>query len=242
MQQRERLRRRAIRRRSRRRRTHGGWRVERIDYSEQRHGPNVSSASPDEVVAAIDELPADLPWLDVSSLVLPIFERVRPYPPGYPPRVEAIVPPGLKVSLALDVGPGLIHVTPDMLGRWGMSLADLTAVALANVHDRASQVRPSDVYRDSLDKVEVRLLQTGRGVGSTLILAPTELVRLFGDGPSLFIAPMRDLIIGFPPGEDSLAAWLFGEIAAEDPNHLHPRAFDFDGRGVRVVPLDARSE
>jgi hypothetical protein len=216
--------------------------VERIDYSEQRHGPNITSASPDEVLAAIDKLPADLPWPQMSSLVLPIFERVRPYPPGYPPHVEAIVPPGLKVGLALDFGPGLIHVTPDMLGGWGMSLSDLTAAALANVHDRASQVQRSDVYRDSLDEVEVRLLQTGRGVGSTLVLAPTELVRLFGDRPSLFIAPMRDLIVGFPPGEDALAAWLFGEIAAEDPNHLHPRAFTFDGRGVRVVPLGARPE
>jgi hypothetical protein len=242
MHQRERLRRRAIRRRSRRRQADSGWRVERIDYSERRHGPNITSASPHEVLAAIDELPADLPWPHVSSLVLPIFERVRPYPLGYPPHVEAIVPPGLKVGLALDIGPGLIHVTPDMLGGWGMSLADLTAVALANVHDRASQVQPSDIHHGPLGDVEVRLLQTGRGVGSTLVLAPTELVRLFGDGPCLFIAPMRDLIVGLPPGEDAMAAWLFGEIAAEDPNHLQPRAFAFDGRAVRVVPLDARPE
>lgn len=213
--------------------------MERVDYSEERMGPHVTGASPAEVLAAFEELPADLPWPCVSSLVLPLFERVRPYPAGYPPHLEAIVPPGLKVSLALDIGPGLLHITSEMLDRWGLSLADLTAIALANLHERASEVQPSEIHHGPLGDVEVRALQTGRGVGSTLVLAPSELSRLFGSVPCLLIAPMRDLIVGLPPTEHALAAWLFTEIAAEDPNHLQPRAFSWEGGAVRVTPLMA---
>lgn len=235
MEQRERLRQRAQRRRLRRRRSGGRWRVERLHYSDQPLGPNLIGATPEEVMAALDELPDDFHWPEMAPAILPIFERVRPYPAGYPPRVETIVPPGLKISLALDIGPAFAHVTAEMLERWEVSLADLTAIALANVHDRAAQVQPADVYWGPVGDVQVGALQTGRSIGSTLVLAPSELARLFGRDPRLLIAPMRDVIFGLPPGEDELAAWLFHEIAAEDPNHLRPLLFAFDGQSVRVA-------
>ena len=68
-----------------------------------------------------------------------------------------------------------------------------------------------------------------------LVLAPSELARIFGDGPSLFIAPMRDLVIALPgDAEPGLAAWLYAEVAADDPNCLAPMAFRFEHG--RVLP------
>jgi hypothetical protein len=75
---------------------------------------------------------------------------------------------------------------------------------------------------------------TGLSIGSSLVLAPQELVRILGDAPRSIIAPMRDLLIALPPGEVELASWLFAEIASGDPNHLPARLFELDGRAITV--------
>jgi hypothetical protein len=225
-------------RRKRDERTHGGWEVESIHYSDQTLGPGVESASPAEVFSAIQQLPPHLDWAAVESRVVPLFERVRPYPPEMPERAQAIVAPGVTIGFGLDFGPGFVAITPEMVERWSMSLADLAAHAVARLHVLAGQVKPAQVHRAPVGDVQVSVLQTELGIGSVLVLAPTELARLFGQEPRLFIAPMRDLLIGLPADVDpDFAAWLYEEIANRDPNCLYPRAFAFDGRAVTVMPL-----
>jgi hypothetical protein len=157
-----------------------------------------------------------------------------------PPLAQAIVPPGVPIGFGIDLGPGFITITPQMIEGWSLSVTDVCARAVANLHAIAAEVKPSEVFPGTLADVETDWLQTRRGIGSVLALAPTELRRIFGPAPRLFIAPMRDLLIGFPDDvERDLAAWLFAEIASGDPNHLYPRAFVFDGRDVGVEPLAA---
>ena len=50
---------------------------------------------------------------------------------------------------------------------------------------------------------------------------------------------MRDLLVALPPDELEFAAWLFAEIATDDPNHLPARIFEFDGRAITVCAVAA---
>jgi hypothetical protein len=158
-------------------------------------------------------------------------------PPLAPEHLVTVVPPGLPICLGIDMGPAFAYVTASMIEGWARTTADVVAQALGNLHDLAAEVSPAEVIHGPIDDVETGWLQTGSGIGSTLILAPQELARIFGTAPRLFVAPMRDLIIGLPPGENELAAWLFGEIAVQDPNHLQPWSYRFDGEAVRVERL-----
>lgn len=203
-------------------------------------GPGVRTSSPEDIAGALARLPGDLGWEHVASRVLPQFQRARPYPAGLPTPIVTVVPPGLPVSLGIDIGPAHIHVTSELLERWSLSVTDVTARALVNLHERASGVTSGQIVWGDIDGVRTGWLQTERGIGSTLVLAPHELARILGDAPRSLITPMRDLLIALPPQEIELAAWLFAEIASEDPNHLQPRVFQFDGRSVMVCAVDAR--
>ncbi len=197
-------------------------------------GPNVRTASPDDIAQALAGLPGDLGWEDVAPRVLPLAQRVRPYPPGLPAPVVTVVPPGLPVSLAIDIGPGHISVSSEMVEGWPVAVADVTARAMVNLHERAAEVTPEEIVWGDVDDVRTGWLQTGRGIGSSLVLAPHELVRILGDAPRLVIAPMRDLLIALPPQEVELASWLLAEIAREDPNHLPARLFELNGRTIAI--------
>jgi hypothetical protein len=171
--------------------------------------------------------------------VLPQFERVRPYHPALPEHVVTMVPPGVAIGLAIDIGPALAHVSAQMIEGWAMSVADVTARAMANLHARAAAIDPGKVVWGDVDHVTTGWLQTECGIGATLVLAPHELERILGRGPRLMIAPMRDLLITLPPGEVELATWLFAEIASQDPNHLQPLLFESDGVTVAARAMAA---
>jgi hypothetical protein len=214
-----------------------GWTIARLDYSDIPLGPDVHAPSVDAVVAAIAGLGAPLTWPAVAGRIVPLLERSRPYPPGAPARASVVVPPGVTITMAIDVGPGYVHVAQAMVDDWPITVADVAAQALVNVYARAAELEPSAVVRETVDGVPVQAIQTGLGIGSVLVLAPTEVSRLFGHQPALFVAPMRDLLLALPPGAQDVAAFLFGEIAAQDPNHLEPRVFIFDGTSMRFMPL-----
>jgi hypothetical protein len=209
-----------------------GWEVRFVPGP--RLGPGVVSAGPEEIAAAMAGLPDDLGWEWAAPRVLPAFQRVRPHPPGSPDPVLRVVPPGLPVSFSVDIG--MIHVTVSdaMVEHWALPVADITAQAMVNLHERAAGVTSEQIVWGDVGGVRTGMLQTGRSIGSSLVLAPLELARILGDAPRLLIAPMRDLLVALPPDELELAAWLYGEIASDDPNHLPGRIFEFDGRAITL--------
>jgi len=212
-----------------------GFELFNVHDSEQRLGPNVVSATLDEVMAAIQRLPSDFGWEDVRDLVVPVLPRVRPYPKGSPDLVATMLPPGLIVGFSIDVGPALMTLSQELITSWNLSVADVSVQALRNLFMLAGRLRPRDVICSPIDGVPVQAVQTGLGIASTLVLAPTELRRLLGDQPKRLIAPMRDVLFAFPEDSDpALAALVFEEIAAEDPNHLQRRGFGFDGSAVSL--------
>ena len=163
-------------------------------------GTGVVMVSPKEVLAALETLPPELAWPDVADRVVPLFERMRPYPAGTPPLARVMLPPGVLAGFGIDIGPAFVSVSAEMLHRWGLPAADVAAQALVNLHRRAAEIGPEEVFRAPVGDVESVSLQADHGIGSALVLAPSELARIFGRQPRRFIAPMRSVLVGLPIG------------------------------------------
>lgn len=149
-----------------------------------------------------------------------------------------VVPPGLTVSFAIDIGPAFINVDSEMVERWDLTRAELLARALDNLEQRIAGVTPGELLAGSIGDQPIRLLQSSTGCASTYVLLPAPLGRILGFDPQLVIAPMRNLLIALPIDADrEFASWLFEEFAAEDPNCLAPAAFVIRDGGLSVEPL-----
>ncbi|HEU5203416.1 MAG TPA: hypothetical protein VFU17_03910 [Candidatus Limnocylindrales bacterium] len=204
------------------------------------NGPDVVSPSVEEVMAAIETMPQELTWEVIASEVVPLFQRVRPYHPSMPEQLRIVVPPGLSVGFGVDIGPAFITVSPEMAEEWGVRADDILARALANLEGRMAAVRPRDVYDGTIGDMPVRILQSPTGSASTYVLVPQALGRILGRHRQLVLAPMRNLLISLPIGADrELAAWLFDEFAAQDPNCLAPTAFVVGDGHLALEPLGA---
>jgi hypothetical protein len=180
----------------------------------------------------------DRPWMEAQADVLPMLPRVRPYPFAIEP-VRVMLPPGILVGFGVDIGPALTMVDRSQLERWGVGVETVAERAVANVRDTAARCDARLVIRESIDDVPVWALQTGAGIGASMLLAPETLERFFGPGPLLLLAPMRDLLIGLPASVDrEFAAWLVEEWEAMDPNHLHLGGWLFESGAVRPLPID----
>jgi hypothetical protein len=221
------------RRRAKRRRKAGK------DYRTVDLGNGVVQARPDEVMRAMGSLPPDLDWLALAPSIVPILPRRRAMPPAGSP-VRVTLPPGIPVGFGIDIGPAFLIVGEALLGEWGIATVDLVASALENLREMVQPLRPRDLHEDSVDGVPVRILQTGLGCASALVLLPADLGRLFGAEPQLLLAPMRDVLISLPRDVDRVfAAWLNEELAAMDPNGLALDAFVLEDGGLRYEAFPA---
>ncbi len=189
-------------------------------------GDGMEQASPEAVLRAMGELPQDLDWEVMAPNVIPILPRRRPMPPqaGEPFRVT--LPPGIPTGFGIDIGPAFLVVGESLLGSWPIGPADLVATSLENLRARLRGVRPRDLMSQALDGVPVRVLQSGVGCASALVLVPDELRRIFGETPQCLIAPMRDILISMPADVDrAFVAWINEEFSEMDPNGLALDAF-----------------
>jgi hypothetical protein len=204
-------------------------------------GNGMVQATPDAVLRAMGGLPPDLEWRSMAGSVIPILPRRRPMPPlgGEPFRVT--LPPGIPTGFGIDIGPAFLVVGESLLATWPVGPAELVATALDNLRARMRSVRPRDLVRQALDGVPVRVLQSGAGCASGLVLVEDELRRIFGAEPQCLIAPMRDILISLPADADrSFVAWINDEFAEMDPNGLALDAFVLDDGGLRYEALAPR--
>jgi hypothetical protein len=203
-------------------------------------GNGMKQATPDAVIRAMSGLPPDLDWAAVAESVIPILPRRRPMPPlaGEPLRVT--LPPGIPTGFGIDIGPALLVVGTSLLESWPIGPADVVARALENLRDRLRPVRARDLVRETVDGVPVRMLPSGAGCASALVLVPDELQRILGPEPQCLIAPMRDLLISMPADTDrAFVAWLNEEFASMDPNGLALDAFALERGVLRYETLRA---
>ena len=201
-------------------------------------GPDVVTPSVEEVLAALETMPRELTWERIAPEVVPLFQRVRPYHVSMPEQLRIVVPPGLTVGFGVDIGPAFITVSPEMAQDLGVPADEILRRALANLEVRMAGVRPRDVHDGSIGDVPVRILQSPTGSASTYVLVPEALGRIIGRHRQLVLAPMRNLLMSLPITADrDFAAWLFDEIAAQDPNCLAPAAFVIGDGELALEPL-----
>jgi len=220
------------RRRAKRRRRAGK------DYPAEDLGNGIEVATAEAVMRAVGTLPRDLGWDELAPSVIPVLPRRRPMPPmgGEPFRVT--LPPGIPTGFGIDIGPAFLVVGDTLLAGWSIGPADLVARALANLRERTRQVRGRDLVVLDIEDVPARVLQTGLGCASALVLAPDELRRIFGPQPQCLLAPMRDVLVSLPPDVDRrFATWLNEELATMDPNGLDLDAFMLAEDGLRYERL-----
>jgi hypothetical protein len=201
-------------------------------------GNGVVQATPEAVMRAMGGLPPDLDWEVMAPNVIPILPRRRPMPPmaGEPFRVT--LPPGIPTGFGIDIGPAFLVVGSSLLETWPIGPAELVASGLDNLRVRMAGIRPRDIVRQSVDSIPLRVLQSGLGCASALLLAPDELARIFGPDPQCLIAPMRDLLVSMPPETDrAFVAWLNDEFSEMDPNGLALDAFALEDGALRYEAL-----
>jgi len=220
------------RRRAKRRRRAGK------DYPSDDLGNGIEVATAEAVARAVGALPTDLRWEELAPAVIPVLPRRRPMPPlsGEPFRVT--LPPGIPTGFGIDIGPAFLVVGETLLAGWPIDAADLVARALSNLRERMRPIRPRDLVGVDIDGVPARVLQTGLGCASALVLAPDELRRIFGERHQCLLAPMRDVLVSLPPDVDrGFAAWLNHELASMDPNGLALDAFVLEPEALRYERL-----
>jgi hypothetical protein len=208
------------------------------DYGTWDLGNGMVQATPDAVFRAMGGLPPDLGWEEMAPNVIPILPRRRPMPAqaGAPFRVT--LPPGIPTGFGIDIGPAFLVVGEQLLSTWPVGPAELVATALENLRSRVRGVRSRDLVNQVLEGVPLRLLQSGVGCASALLLAPDELQRIFGPEPQCFIAPMRDLLISLPPDVDrGFAWWINDEFSGMDPNGLDMDALVLEDGALRYEVL-----
>lgn len=202
-------------------------------------GPGVVAATPASVLAALERLDPELPWKKVRDQVVPVLPRVRPFPGPDLDFVRVVLPPGILVGFAIDIGPALTFVTSSLLGSWRIDRQTLVGVAIRNVRRLADACTREHVLRDRIGDMPVGVLQSGIGIASALLLVPDRLPAILGPGPELLLAPMRDVLIALPATVDpAFAAWLAAEWEALDPNHLHLGGFLHERGTIVPVPIE----
>jgi hypothetical protein len=201
-------------------------------------GNGIEQATPEAVFRAMGGLPPDLDWEVLAPNVIPILPRRRPLPPqaGEPFRVT--LPPGIPTGFGIDIGPAFLVVGTSLLSSWPIGPADLVATGLENLRARMRAVRGRDLVGQDIDGIPVRVLQSGVGCASALVLVPDELTRIFGVEPQCLIAPMRDLLISMPLETDRwFVGWLNEEFSTMDPNGLELDAFALEEGTLRYEVL-----
>ncbi len=220
------------RRRAKRRRQAGK------EYPTDDLGNGIEVATAEAVMAAMGSLPPDLGWDELATAVIPVLPRRRPMPPMAGEPVRVTLPPGIPTGFGIDIGPAFLVVGVALLRGWPVGPAELVATALGNLRERTRPVRPRDLVPLEIDGVPARVLQTGVGCASALVLAPDEVRRVFGDRPQCLIAPMRDVLVSLPADVDRrFAAWLNEELATMDPNGLALDAVVLEGDALRYERL-----
>jgi hypothetical protein len=173
------------------------------------------------MMQAIREVDPQMAWEDVEGDLLPLFRRRRPYPRELPALHYLHRPPGVDVSVAIDIGPAFVHVDDALLGRWKRSAEETLERAVQNVRWRAANRPLEPIVYGEIGGVPTTWFQTGEGIGSGMILAPDLIAEHFGTEAQFVLAPMRDLLVAIPVEAGlEFATYLYESIAEEDPNCL----------------------
>jgi hypothetical protein len=200
--------------------------------------PKFTVATSDDVRRAFEGLDLDVGWDGLAPSILPLLPRRAPSPIRTGGPLQAMLGPGILVGFGIDFGPAFATVTRNLVERWGISDGDVVSAALRNVRALAVELPPDVVKTVDLDDGwVVRVLQSGAGWASALLLVPDLLPRFFGPGPHLLGAPCRDVVMAFPPGTPlDLVFDLVEGLAWADPVGLIAACYRHLDGSLEQVP------
>src|SRR5687768_2940548 len=207
------------------------------------YGNGIVGPSRAQVRSAVESLPSDLTWDELSDDLRPVFVRRRPLPPGVERPITTRRPPGLDVALGVDIGPAFMYVGRGMLETWAVTVEEAFERAMDNLRASIAAEKYVEMEYESVDGVPFWWYQSSGGLASGLLLLEEELALRYGPEPRLLIAPMRNLLLAAPFDADrSLVSWLRDEISYDDPNGLDlpilallEGRLSIDGRGDEVA-------
>jgi hypothetical protein len=165
------------------------------------------------VAEAIASIPEALPWAWACFRVLPMVRGQRiPYLSdddleelGFEPASafpSLAMPPGVDVTVAIEVDPVVISIDQSRLDAWDLTLEHVAGVALANLR-RVVRTWSGSVYEDtSFPEAPARMLEAWPHWAVSLLLLPEELKRVFGAHDQLFVAPYHCNLISLPVDMD----------------------------------------
>ncbi len=211
----------------------GGRRRERVESI-------FTMASPAALASAFERFDPDASWETIQPSVLPLLQRHTPPAVRAGAPVQAILGPGLLVGFGIDLGPAFASITRELVERWGIDDVEVVAAAVGNVRALAAELPPAIVKDVDLPETDVvRVLQTGGGWASALLVVPELLPRFLGPGPHRIGAPCRDVLMAFsaatPP---ALVLDLVEDIARLDPAGLVPNCFHHAAGSIEPLRVD----
>ena len=181
----------------------------------------VTTADVHEVMAAIEALDLEAPWREAAPRLRLALPRRRPLPPGTDDLPSRVYAPGIRATLALDIGPAMLFVNEAQVAAWGVSVDTAFRRALGNVRDRVLRRRQFALVHERILDTPTVAFQSREGWASSLLLLPKELVRVFGRREGILLAPMRDVLLLMPlDAEPGLALAVLEDFAEADMNAL----------------------
>jgi uncharacterized protein YtpQ (UPF0354 family) len=208
--------------------------------------PLVRTADVHAVMAAIESVDLEAPWEAAAPRLRPALPRRRPLPPGTDDLPEREYPPGIRVTLGLDIGPAMLFVNHAQVDRWGVTADQAFRRALSNIRTLVRRRRQFALIHQRICGVPTVAFQSREGWASSLLLLPDELTRVLGARNGLLMAPMRDLLLLMPiDAEPGLAYLILEEFAEADMNALDlPLFVLLEGRLMPAIgiPADASPE
>lgn len=153
--------------------------------------------------------------------IVPMLPRIYPAQTYGMEPVRVMLPPGLQVEFAIDMGGSYGTVMTSMLSDWGVEAGTVALAALANLRRDAEARDPRTVEEVVHNGMTLRALRQVNGWESALILVPDMLERFFGSEPVLVAAPLRTTLMALDGMVDPREIFeLSAAFAASDPRGL----------------------
>ena len=146
---------------------------------------------------AVKSMPKPVPWAWAAPRMLPILAGPSFDPPGEP-LIRARSEIGPMVQFGIDLGGVFTYVDEAVAQRWECSREQLIERALENLCHRTSSIQGTHIASGVMSGRSIRVLQDRPGWASSLILAPDELFRLFGDHDQILGTPTASCLVSLP--------------------------------------------
>jgi len=142
-------------------------------------------------------MPKPVPWDWAAPRMLPFLSGPSFDEPGES-LVRAQSPIGPMVEFGVDLGGAFTYVDEQVARRWECSPAQLMERSLQNLEVRAARIDGVQVVSGVMSGRSIRLLRDRPTWATSLLLAPDQLFRLFGDHDQILGTPTSSCLVSLP--------------------------------------------